>query len=68
MHSLWCDDVSQEAHTAFMQLTLLCLYVELVLQQSLKKLAYMLDMLRDGVGENQNVMEIHKQILVKHIT
>lgn len=51
-----------------MQLTLLCLDVELVLQESLKKLAYMLDMLRDGLGENQNVMKIHKQKLVKHIT
>lgn len=50
-----------------MELTLLCLDVELVLQESLKNFVYMLDMLRDRLGENQNVVNIHKHKFVKHI-
>lgn len=47
-----------------MELTLLCLDVELVLQESLKNFVYML---RDRLGENQNVVNIHKHKFVKHI-
>lgn len=59
--------MTQETHTAFVEFTLFCLDVELVLQRVLQDLKDVLHMLRNGLGKDQDVIQVDKDKFVQHI-
>lgn len=60
-------DVPKEGELRNVKLTLLGLHEQVISEESLKNLADMLDVFNHGLGEDEDVIQVHKHELVKEV-
>ena len=62
-----CNNVSKVLNATLCKRAFLLLCVQLVLAQSLKDCTKVFNMLTCGLTVHQNIIQVHRDILIKHI-